>query len=68
LDRQFLLSKLGQQKLKELIDKIDDFQVALDVVKEELEKIKQELPQYKNELEIPEVHQDLEVEGDQENE
>lgn len=44
--RRQLLTKLGEQKLHELIDKIDDLEIALGVIKEEFEKIKKELPKF----------------------
>lgn len=38
-----LLQKLGEQKLLELLDRIENCQVALDVIREEFETIKKGL-------------------------
>ena len=47
MNRHLILEKLGEQKLKELRDKIENCQVALDVIREEFENIKKELPKFR---------------------
>lgn len=42
--KRLFLQKLGEQKLQELLDKIDDLETALTVIKEELVQIKSQMP------------------------